>query len=214
MAAVYPNQYRSFTPHKNIVEDVDASHVNNLQDELAAIQQTLGLNPHQDTGLKMSVNTWSSVAARLDAIQRGRGVPVAYLEKASDSMKGVTGTATKYISWPAPIAGHDPEGLFDGKSIRTNRAGWWLIFARVIWTGALGSLATGPDREISIAYGDGQVMTQDLPPISDGNTHMHIGFQGFAGAGTQINLGIFHPLIGKTLSVEKLHLSASMIREA
>lgn len=214
MAAVYPKQYKSFTVHKNLVEDIDASHVNNLQDEVLALQQTLGINPHQDTALKMKTNTWSSVASRLDAAQRGKGVPAVYLSKTSDTYKSGQGVPWKYISWPRPSAAADPEGLFNGHSITANRSGWWIVFGRVMWTGATGANATGPDREIAIAVSGSQVMTQDLTPITDGNTHMHIGWQGWVTAGKTIDLGIYHPLAGKTLSVGSLHLSASMLREA
>jgi hypothetical protein len=213
MAAVYPKQYKSFTIHKNLVEDIDASHVNNLQDEVLAIQQTLGLNPHRDTSLKMHTNTWPSVSARLDAMQRGAGMPVIYLTKSSDSYKAAVGVPMKTISWPAPGALSDPEGLFNGHSITTNRPGWWVVFGRCIWTNATGSNATGSDRMLSINISGQDVMTQDLPPISDGNSHMHIGWQGWVSAGRTIDMRIYHPLLNKTLSVESLHLSASMIRE-
>lgn len=211
MAAVYPKQYRSFTVHKNLVEDIDASHVNNLQDEVLALQQTLGLTPHQDTALKMKTNTWASVAARLDAMQRGKGVPVVFLSKTSDSVKA---GPWKMITWPRPSTANDPEGLFNGHSITVNRSGWWIVFAHVIWTGATGALAGGPDRQINLYVGGQSVMTQDMIPVTDGNTHMHIGWQGWATAGQSIELGVYHPLTGKTLSLGGLHLSASMLREA
>jgi hypothetical protein len=134
MAAVYPKQYKSFAVHKNLVEDIDASHVNNLQDEVLAIQQTLGLNPHQDTSLKMKTNTWASVAARLDAIQRGKGIPVCYMTKTSHTLKPpktpVTGAAERVaIPFPRPSAANDPEGIFNGSSVTANRTGWWIASA-------------------------------------------------------------------------------------
>jgi hypothetical protein len=211
MAAVYPKQYKSFTVHKNLVEDIDASHVNNLQDEVLALQQTLGILPHQDTGLKMKTNTYSSVASRLDAIQRGHGIPACYVSKTSDSVKG---SATKTISFSRPTTAQDPEALFNGHSITANRTGWWIVFGRVKWANATGSLATGADRQISLAVGGSQVMTQDLPPISDGNSHMHIGWQGWVTAGKAIDLQVYHPLSTKTLQLQDMHLSAVMIREA
>jgi hypothetical protein len=211
MAAVYPKQYKSFTVHKNLVEDIDASHVNNLQDEVLALQQTLGIMPHQDTGLKMKTNTYSSVASRLDAIQRGHGIPACYVSKTSDSVKG---SATKTISFSRPTTAQDPEALFNGHSITANRTGWWIVFGRVKWANATGSLATGADRQISLAVGGSQVMTQDLPPISDGNSHMHIGWQGWVTAGKAIDLQVYHPLSTKTLQLQDMHLSAVMIREA
>jgi poly-D-alanine transfer protein DltD len=57
-------------------------------------------------------------------------------------------------------------------------------------------------------------MSQDLPPISDGNSHMHIGWQGWVTAGKTIDLSVYHPLTGKTLSLQSLQLSAAMLREA
>ncbi|MFJ6508597.1 hypothetical protein [Streptomyces sp. NPDC091879] len=211
MAAVYPHQYKSFTVHKNLVEDIDASHVNNLQDEVVAIQQTLGINPHQDTALKMKTNTWASVATRLDAVQRGKGIPACYLSKSADTVKG---DATKVITFARPSAAADPEGLFNGHSITANRSGWWIVFGRVLWYNAKGSLATGADRQINIAVGGSTIMSQDLPPISDGNSHMHIGWQGWVTAGKAIDLSVYHPLTGKTLSLQSLQLSAAMLREA
>jgi hypothetical protein len=210
MAAVYPKQYKSFTVHKNLVEDIDASHVNNLQDEVLALQQTLGILPHQDTGLKMKTNTYASVAARLDAIQRGHGIPACYLSKTSDS---VYDAKTKTISFPRPTTSLDPEGLFNGHSITANRTGWWIVFGRVLWYNAKGALAGGADRQISLAVGGSQVMTQDMTPVTDGNTHMHIGWQGWVGAGKAIDLQVYHPLTKKTLALQSLHLSAVMIRE-
>uniref|UniRef100_A0AAU3I9V3 Uncharacterized protein n=1 Tax=Streptomyces sp. NBC_01393 TaxID=2903851 RepID=A0AAU3I9V3_9ACTN len=211
MAAVYPKQYKSFPVHKNLVEDIDASHVNGLQDEVLAIQQTLGINPHQDTGLKMKANTYASVADRLDAIQRGYGIPACYLSKSADS---VYDAKTKTITFAKPANYADPEGLFNGHSITANRSGWWIVFGRVLWYNAKGTLATGPDRQINLAVGGAQVMTQDMLPVSDGNTHMHIGWQGWVRAGQTIDLQVYHPLTGKTLSLQDLHLSAVMVREA
>jgi hypothetical protein len=211
MAAVYPKQYKQFTTHKNLVEDIDASHVNGLQDEVLAIQQTLGITPHQDTALKMKTNTYASVAARLDAMQRGYGIPACYLSKSADS---VYDDKTKTISFAKPAAYADPEGLFNGHSITANRSGWWIVMGRVLWYNAKGALATGADRQINIAVGGSQVMSQDLQPVSDGNTHMHIAWQGWVRAGLAIDLQVYHPLNGKTLSLQNLQLSAVMVREA
>lgn len=210
MAAVYPKQYKSFPVHKNLVEDIDASHVNNLQDEVLALQQTLGINPHQATGLTMKTNTYASVGARLDAIQRGQGIPASYVVKTSDT---VPGGVVKTIAFTGPTPGQDPEGLWNGRSITTNRTGWWLVSGRVMWANATGALATGPDRQINIAVAGAQVMSQDCPPIPDGNTHMHIMWQGWVTANRTLDLTVYHPLTGKTLEIENLHLAAFMLRE-
>jgi hypothetical protein len=212
MAAVYPGQYTPWLVHKDISDTVYAVHVNNLQDEVAALQQTMGLTPHLDkTGIKMQKTAWASVADRLDGVQRGQGVPAIYLSKSTDSFKNIgSGTAHKNISFAAPS--RDPERLFNGHSVTANRSGWWQVFARSIWTSATGALITG-DRELALMINNSAVMTQDANPSSDGNTHMHIGWQGWVTAGNTIDLGVLHSVSGKTLSLGSLHLSAAMLRE-
>ncbi|MFE2101071.1 hypothetical protein [Streptomyces sp. NPDC059468] len=213
MAAVYPKQYKSFTVHKNLVEDIDASHVNNLQDEVLAVQQTLGINPHQDVTLKMKTNTWASVGARMSAIQRGQGTPAVFLQKSADAVpRPSTGTKTKTISFPRPS--YDPEGLWNGSTITANRTGWWIITARakwVNWTPYNKSPYT--DREIDIWVGGQQVATVDNLPSPDGNTHQMITYQNWVTAGQKIEMHLYHDVVGKNLGVTDLHLAACMIRE-
>lgn len=45
MAASYPTSVKSFTTKTNKVDDYDASHINDLQDEVSAIQTELGTDP-------------------------------------------------------------------------------------------------------------------------------------------------------------------------
>lgn len=42
MAATFPNGIASFPTHRNLTDDVDASHINRIQEEIVAIQSTLG----------------------------------------------------------------------------------------------------------------------------------------------------------------------------
>ena len=44
--ATFPNSVQIFTDKVNEVDDVDASHVNSLQDEVMALQTYMGTNPH------------------------------------------------------------------------------------------------------------------------------------------------------------------------
>jgi hypothetical protein len=213
MAAVYPKQYKSFTTHKNLVEDIDASHVNNLQDEVLALQQTLGILPHQDTTLKMKTNTWSSVGARISAAQRGQGVPAVFLSKSADAIpRHSSPPFSKNISFPKP--GYDPEGLWNGSSITANRTGFWVITGRAIWSGWKPyTKAPYADREIDIWVGGQQVATVDNLPSPDGNTHQMITYQGWVNAGQKIELHMYHDVVNQTLGVVNLHLAAHMVRE-
>lgn len=214
MAAVYPKQYKSFTVHKNLVEDIDASHVNNLQDEVLAIQQTLGLTPHQSTGLKMKTNTWSSVAARLDAIQRGNGIPVCYMTKTSHTLKPpthpVTGAAERVaIPFPKPSAANDPEGIFDGSAVTANRTGWWVLSAYC--RGSI--LLEDPERWLGLSVGGNRVVCHTVTHNFNGYSHTTAFWQGPVAAGKKIEMIERNANGGKTYTLDEINFSVSMLRE-
>lgn len=77
MPAQYPTSVKSFTVKKDFVDTVDASDPNSVQDEVIAIEQTLGVTPHVSTA-PSPTGTWNpastsfaSVAARLANIEQG-----------------------------------------------------------------------------------------------------------------------------------------------
>lgn len=75
MAATYPGTVRSFTTKVNNIDIIDAAHPNTLQEEVVAIEATLGVNPQISSGLTGSYisagTTFASVSARLDNIEKG-----------------------------------------------------------------------------------------------------------------------------------------------
>ena len=114
MAAVYPSTQKVFTPKTNIQDTVEASHVNTIQEELAAVQSTLGALPQvstsfSPTGFDATSRTYDTVAARLNNIEKGITADshVQYIRKspsvssgdnlvspASASVKGIVVKAT------------------------------------------------------------------------------------------------------------------------
>lgn len=213
MAAVYPFQYKQFVAHKNLVEDVDASHVNDLQNEVAAIEQVLGLTPAADSTLKMKVNSWASVGARMSAIQRGQGVPVFYAYKSADTVKTLSNQASKQIAFPRPSTTWDPENLYNGTGFTTTRPGWWILHAHCIWENGTGANGGGWDRSIGFALNGNNISSQDIPPIGDGNTRMGTVWFGPINAGTKVTFWAYHPLVNRTLSINNMEFSAGMLRE-
>lgn len=213
MAAVYPFQYKQFIQHKNLVEDVDASHVNDLQNEVAAIEQVLGLNPAADSTLKMKVNSWASVGARMSAIQRGQGLPVFFAYKSADTVKTLSNQASKQVAFPRPSTTNDPENLYNGTGFTTNRSGWWFLQAQAMWTNGTGANGAGWDRSIGFSVNGNSVSSQDLTPIGDGNTRMSTVWFGPISAGAKVTLWLYHPLTNRTLPVNNMQLSAGMLRE-
>lgn len=92
MAASYPSSVRVFTTKTNITDVIDASHPNFLQEEVVAIESTIGVNPSVSTSPSSSgtfnatSTTFASIAARLANIETGivSDAHTQYIKKLSD----------------------------------------------------------------------------------------------------------------------------------
>lgn len=77
MAASYPASLKSFTVHTNNTDTIDAAHVNALQDEVAAVESTVGTAPNVSTTVSASSTfnktsyTYTDVSSRLANIEKG-----------------------------------------------------------------------------------------------------------------------------------------------
>ena len=80
MTAVYPIAVRNFVEHDDYVEIVDASHVNDLQDEVAAVESTLGLNPQIYAPDGAASTNYRTVGARLDAHEAAMAAQAAQID--------------------------------------------------------------------------------------------------------------------------------------
>lgn len=65
----YPNSVRTFTPKQDATTFVLAAHINDLQDEVAAIERIVGTMPQQWDNSGTMVFLYGSVKSRLDDIQ-------------------------------------------------------------------------------------------------------------------------------------------------
>lgn len=63
MPASYPGAVRPFVNKTNVVDIIDAAHPNSLQEEVVAIESTIGLNPALSTA-PLSTNTFSATATQ------------------------------------------------------------------------------------------------------------------------------------------------------
>lgn len=77
MAASYPSSIRPFTTKTNILSVIDAADPNSLQEEVVAIETTLGINPALSTSVSStdvfvsSSSQYSTVSLRLANLERG-----------------------------------------------------------------------------------------------------------------------------------------------
>jgi hypothetical protein len=96
--ATYPSQLKTFQNKSNTTDIIDASHPNTIQDELAAVQSTLGTVPFRSTTQTASADFLStstdfdSVTLRLANIEKGLVVDShsQYIRKTADSANVLT----------------------------------------------------------------------------------------------------------------------------
>lgn len=129
----FPNAIRTFPTHKNFIEDVDASHINDLQNEVVAIERALGTTPWRNQTLVNSTNTWKTVAERLDYMQSRRDIPIIDLYRSAAqtfTSDQSFSAASSWVSFPAPSL--DTHGLFNGSNgIKVKRSGYYYFTGSV-----------------------------------------------------------------------------------
>ena len=91
--ATYPSQLKTFQNKSNTTDIIDASHPNTIQDELAAVQATLGTVPYRSTTQTPSATfistatDFDTVTLRLANIEKGLVVDAhsQYIRKTADN---------------------------------------------------------------------------------------------------------------------------------
>lgn len=97
MAASYPTSVRTFTNKVDIVDTIFADHVNVLQDEVRAIEVSLGtsLLSSSYSGTFAQTTTWTSISNRLANIEAGLVSGVVgspYFKKSGDNISPASGS--------------------------------------------------------------------------------------------------------------------------
>lgn len=95
MTASYPSSVKAFTTHVNVTEVIDAGHPNTLQEEVVAIENTLGTTPSvataaTATGWANTATDYTTVNARLANIEKGV-VADAHTQYVKNSIVTTTG---------------------------------------------------------------------------------------------------------------------------
>lgn len=152
MPASYPSQVRVFLPKQNIIDTVDASHPNSLQEEVVAIESTLGLIPATSTTpnpsgtFNAATTNFNTVSARLANIETGivADSHTQYLRKTADGansnridagvatnrpliVRGALNQSVNLQEWQDSIgviqSAIQPDGTFTGKTLAANIQG-------------------------------------------------------------------------------------------
>jgi hypothetical protein len=107
MTATFPSSVRQFTAKVDIQDTILADHVNSLQDEVRAVETTIGTTPLTSvyTGTFSQGSTWTSLSARLQNIEvglvNGTGSSGAYASLSGGSTITAAGQATGLTLQPA-----------------------------------------------------------------------------------------------------------------
>lgn len=101
MTASYPSSLKTFTTHVNLTETIDSSHVNALQDEVAAVESILGTTPSVSTTpnsggtFNATSTTFSTLSARIANVETGvvADSHTQYIKKTADTANIITPSA-------------------------------------------------------------------------------------------------------------------------
>lgn len=156
MAANYPTIVRKFSPHADGTEYVMAAHMNAAQDEITAVQSTLGTKPHVRNRTNGSPTAYSTVGARLDSIQTtqdtqqtqingllddsktGWALPIASVQDTGTSIPATVNTHSVQpsdwynLTWRYKVL--DTNGAFSQNStyLTIPQTGWWILTSRTM----------------------------------------------------------------------------------
>lgn len=110
MVAVYPSAIKNFVYRQDYTDLVEAADVNVSYDEIRALQNTLGTNPHQET-IDGSLKKYSSVSSRVSAVRRGLENP--YVGVAAHDIH-VPFNSDYIPAWTSKVM--DTHGMWNGSS--------------------------------------------------------------------------------------------------
>lgn len=144
MTATFPNGIASFTAKKDNVDTNYANDINRLQDEVVAIEQTLGVLMNVLTDLSVEVTTdeesvaayeiqtttkFKNLADRLTYIHNGYHIRAAELRGSNYLIKpsNINSDVPTQLPMDKPSAAADPFGLYNGRGLTLTKAGFWLI---------------------------------------------------------------------------------------
>lgn len=177
MVAAYPRAVRNFSSKRNIVDDVDASHVNDLQEEMAAVQSILGSDPHKDGLINGIGKDYKTVRDRMFDLARGKDNPFTWYRCAGVTVKNdgafdalpLNGRYVDTHSWETASS--------TNFYINVQRAGiYWCAGEITFSTGD--ALTTWSNRYGRIALSGSTYKTyhQYMPPNLDNGPSIEFGF--------------------------------------
>lgn len=230
--AVFPRGIKSFLTHKNLLDDVKAEHINDIQDEVIAIEEVLGplVNEVADLSLEMdqdnaddqgniqlNIIKFKNIADQLNALRRGTHIP-AFAATATDKwFPGEhPGPTVPYRLLPFPKPATDTHKAYNGYGLTLPKTGFWMIRAQTNWDVYPEPLSDGYGTYSSVISINGHgnfavVRTEHYNPENRGVYNAPL-FLGGASRGAKIKL-LVNQDSSRSARVNSAYLAAVMLRE-
>ncbi|WP_188187608.1 hypothetical protein [Nonomuraea sp. SYSU D8015] len=164
MPATYPAALRGWSTKRDFQDPIFAANFNQTQDELAAIERTLGLMPQRATNNPARrTPDYGTVTARILASARGEPM-IAY----RGTHIGAQVIPNEYFR-PRLTAVEDTHGMAHNTGFRINQTGYWMITAKADWLATSASQRQITSRMLSLEINQRDVGLRDVLLESDKN---------------------------------------------
>jgi len=215
MGATFPNGIAAFLTHRNLYDDVDASDINKIQEEIVAIQTVLGallldvsdieadveeLETEQASDNATEVvfsNRFQNLKKQIEYIRNGYHVYAAEVSCGSTNIPKITknleSTKPRLLKMAKPPADKDPRSLYNGTGLTLRKSGFWVIQGHVRYDLKDGA---GSDNygmyQAAIGIGENWARGMDrVQPVHDNiwaNVFLNPIFVGYLNKGARITL--------------------------
>jgi len=186
MSASYPRAIKAFLTRHDYTDDVMAAHVNDLQDEVSALESIIGINPQLPN---------ASIAERLSSLETGRTRTVFYTARhqAIYNVPVQPLTTENLVAMDPPPSGYDPLGLYNGVGFTLKKTGFYYLGGNMRWevNSSVGTRRTTINASAPTMWG-GHLGVVDLDGPSSTIRYAMVPYFGVLTAGTAISLNVAH----------------------
>jgi len=232
--AVFPRGIKSFITHRNLIDDVKAEHINDLQDEVVALQEVLGPlvnevnelnlemdqdNLEDDANLTSTLQKFKNLGDQLLAIRRGTHIPVF---QAGLSQVWIPNTSPNpptygYRRLNMNTLNVDSHKCYNGYGLTLPRTGFYLMRAQVNWDAGVSPVAQGFGTYtgvISVAGNTGWATDRQEHENANNlhGVHNNMTFLGWAKRGSQVFVAV-NQNTSRTVKINSAYLSSTLIRD-
>jgi hypothetical protein len=230
--SVFPRGIKAFVTHRNLIDDVRAEHINDIQDEIVAMQEVLGplFNEVQDLqqevnqdviddagALQTTLTKFKDLAAQLLSMRRGEHIPVFAAATTDKFFPGEeAGPTVPYRLLPFGRPSTDTARSYNGYGLTLPKTGFYFIRAQSNWDTYPLPLSAGFGTYSAVISIDGHgnssvVRTEHYNPEIRGVYQAPV-FLGIAPRGAKVKL-LVNQNSNRTARVNSAYLSSICLRE-